>query len=169
MDKETFIALAQEAELTCYRVAKSILHRGNDVEDAVQEALLKAYEKRNTLKDRRYFQTWLVRIVINESYGILRKHKKNEALEEKATMTASEGEESYSELYEALKHLPPKIRLTIVLHYIEGYSTKEIKEILKIPQGTVKSRLSKGRKLLKDVLKDEGEYHETRTMAKSLS
>ena len=56
------------------------------------------------------------------------------------------------EIGEAIDTLPPKIRLTVILYYIEDYSVREIKEILHIPEGTVKSRLSKGRKLLKDQL-----------------
>ena len=58
-------------------------------------------------------------------------------------------ENDYSDLYEALNKLDTKIRLTVTLYYIEGYSVEEIKNILKIPVGTVKSRLARGRKLLK--------------------
>lgn len=68
------------------------------------------------------------------------------------------------DLYNAIGMLPPKIRITIVLYYVEGYSTAEIKTILKIPQGTVKSRLAKGRTLLKSILNEEGDYHGSKTM-----
>lgn len=50
---------------------------------------------------------------------------------------------------QALDKLPPKIKQTVILYYIEQFSVKEIKQILKIPEGTVKSRLSKGRELLR--------------------
>ncbi|EPZ57338.1 sigma-70, region 4 family protein [[Clostridium] sordellii ATCC 9714] len=66
----------------------------------------------------------------------------------------SENEKDYSELYIAIKNLPKRISITMVLYYVEGYSIEEIKRILKIPSGTVKSRLSKGRKLLKTNLEN---------------
>lgn len=155
MNKEAFTTLTLGAEPTLYRVAKSILHHEQDVEDAVQEGILKAYEKRNTLKNTAYFQTWLVRIVINQCYQTLRRRKNTTDLEHTEAIPAGE-EESYSDLYLAISQLSPKIRTVVVLYYVEGYSTQEIKEILRIPQGTVKSRLSKARKELKDLLK-EGE------------
>ena len=144
-----------QGEATLYRVAKAILRQEQDVEDAVQEGILKAYKKRNTLKNKAYFQTWLVRIVINECYKTRRQQKSNVALETVENIPLAEGE-NYTDLYQAISLLPPKIRLAVVLYYVEGYSTLEIKEILKIPQGTVKSRLAKGRKSLKTYLK-EGE------------
>ncbi len=155
MDKETFTTLVLQGEATLYRVAKAILRQEQDVEDAVQEGILKAYKKRNTLKNKAYFQTWLVRIVINECYKTRRQQKSNVALETVENIPLAEGE-NYTDLYQAISLLPPKIRLAVVLYYVEGYSTLEIKEILKIPQGTVKSRLAKGRKSLKTYLK-EGE------------
>lgn len=155
MDKETFTTLVLQGEATLYRVAKAILRQEQDVEDAVQEGILKAYKKRNTLKNKAYFQTWLVRIVINECYKTRRQQKSNVALETVENIPLAEGE-NYTDLYQAISLLPPKIRLVVVLYYVEGYSTLEIKEILKIPQGTVKSRLAKGRKSLKTYLK-EGE------------
>ena len=152
MDKETFTTLVLQGEATLYRVAKAILRQEQDVEDAVQEGILKAYKKRNTLKNKAYFQTWLVRIVINECYKTRRQQKSNVALETVENIPLAEGE-NYTDLYQAISLLPPKIRLAVVLYYVEGYSTLEIKEILKIPQGTVKSRLAKGRKSLKNYFK----------------
>lgn len=62
---------------------------------------------------------------------------------------------NYTELYNAVKKLKHKIRIVIMLHYIEGYSVEEVGNILKIPVGTVKSRLHIGRKNLKEELEDE--------------
>ena len=62
--------------------------------------------------------------------------------------------DDYSDLYTAIQSLPKKIKIPIVLYYIEGYSVDEVKEILDIPQGTVKSRLSRGRRLLKTKLEN---------------
>lgn len=171
MDQETFTALVRQGELTLYRVAKAILHHEEDVEDAVQEGLLKAYQNRNKLKNEAFFQTWLTRIIINECYSLLRKNKPVRPFAEEDMAIPAPAAAHDADLYQAIRMLPPKIRITIVLYYVEGYSTAEIKTILKIPQGTVKSRLAKGRKLLKSILTDEreGDCHGSKTMEESLS
>ncbi|HHV71442.1 MAG TPA: RNA polymerase sigma factor, partial [Clostridia bacterium] len=58
----------------------------------------------------------------------------------------------------ALFSLDEKLRLPIVLHYIEGFSIKEVAEILRLPQGTVKSRMLRGRQKLKKILGEEGQF-----------
>ena len=161
LDKSTYTKLVLSAESTLYRVAKTILMNDKDCEDAVQEAILKSYEKRNTLREEKFFQTWLVRILINECYAIQRKARPAvpyeeymDGMDEKAAEIETEAAD-YSELYQALYELPEAIRITVVLYYVEGYALKEIKKILDIPEGTVKSRLSKGRKLLKSKLESK--------------
>ncbi|WP_024620990.1 RNA polymerase sigma factor [Metaclostridioides mangenotii] len=153
MNKDLFIDRVLEAERTLYHVSKTILTVDQDCEDAVQSAILKAYEKLNTLKEEQYFKTWIIRILLNECYRLKRREQPEVSYEECFEFVKSEDEEDYSELYLAIKKLPERIRITIVLYYVEGYSVKEIKQILKIPAGTVKSRLAKGRKLLKNRLK----------------
>ncbi len=149
MNKNTFIDKVLEAESTLYRVSKSILIHDQDCEDAVQGAILKAYNKLATLKEEEYFKTWLIRILINECYSLKRKEYPKVSYEEYFEFAKADDKEDYSELYLAIQKLPERIRITIVLYYVEGYSVEEIKQILKIPAGTVKSRLAKGRKLLK--------------------
>ncbi|WP_411680107.1 RNA polymerase sigma factor [Clostridium thailandense] len=149
MNKETFIANVLEAESTLYHVSKSILTHEQDCEDAVQGAILKAYDKIDTLKKEQYFKTWLVRILINECYDLKRKEYPEVSYEEYFESTKADDRKDYSELYLAIQNLPERVRITIVLYYVEGYSVEEIKQILEIPAGTVKSRLAKGRKLLK--------------------
>lgn len=159
MNRNTFIDKVLESEDTLYRVAKSILLHDEDCEDAVQSAILRAYDKLNTLKEERYFKTWLVRILLNECYNLKRKEILKVPYEECFEIVKSEEKIDYSDLYIAIKNLPEKIKITVVLYYVEGYSVEEIKQILKIPSGTVKSRLSKGRKLLKIKLENmEGIY-----------
>lgn len=154
MDKDKFTEQVLEAETTMYRIAKSILVCDADCEDAVQEAVLKAYAKLHTLREERYFKTWLVRILINECYRKKRVQHKTVPFEE-YTVHQPVFNDNYSELYQAVMKLKTQIRITIVLHYIEGYSVEEVGKILKIPAGTVKSRLHSGRKLLKEELDDE--------------
>lgn len=160
MNKNTFIEKVLEAERTLYNVSKSILVNDQDCEDAVQSAILKAYDKLSTLKEEKYFKTWLVRILINECYKLQRKNIIKVSYEECFEFIKEEEKTDYSDLYIAIQKLPPRIRVTIVLYYVEGYSIEEIKKILKIPSGTVKSRLAKGRKLLKTKLDCMEVYYE---------
>lgn len=154
MTKKEFIDKVLETELTLYHVSKSILQNNTDCKDVVQEAILKAYEKRNSLRNVAFFKTWLVRITINECYSFKRKHKNTIPYEDLSI--AQDGlNEIHTNLYLAIQQLDEKRRLPIVLYYIDGYSLSEIARILKIPNGTIKSRLSKGRKEIKEYLESE--------------
>ena len=153
MTNEEFAKIATDTAEVMYRVSKSILKRDEDCEDAVHEAIVKAFSKLYSLKNDSFAKTWLIRIVINECYAILRKRKREIYREE---ITEEEAEkQDYSELYTALNRLPADYRVTIVLYYIEGYSVSETADILKVSEGTVKSRLSRGRKKLRNFLEED--------------
>ena len=153
MTNEEFAKIATDTAEVMYRVSKSILKRDEDCEDAVHEAIVKAFSKLYSLKNDSFAKTWLIRIVINECYAILRKRKREIYSEE---ITEAEAEkQDYSELYTALNRLPADYRVTIVLYYIEGYSVSETADILKVSEGTVKSRLSRGRKKLRSFLEED--------------
>lgn len=152
MNKQVFTEQVLAAEQTMYRVAKSILANDWDCEDAVQEAVTRAYSRIGSLKNEDYFKTWLIRILINECYRLLNKRKNIMPIESIAE-PAPESGGGNGELYAAIQKLDAKSRAAVVLHYIEGYSTEETGKMLKIPQGTVKSRLSKARRLLREELK----------------
>lgn len=152
MTKEKFTELVLESEKTLYRVSMSMLKNETDCEDCVQTAILTAFEKLSDLKNEEYFKTWLVRILINACNKQLRHHKKQAEFYDEGIC---DNTGIAIEIREALDKLPQKIRQTVVLFYIEEFTVNEIKEILHIPAGTVKSRLSKGRTLLKEILDDE--------------
>lgn len=156
MDREEFLQLTLEAESTLFHISFSILHDEQDCADAVQEGILKAYMQRNKLREIKYFKTWLVRIVINECYGILRRNRKLQRFEENIVENKSYFgnyiKEEYLDLYQAISRLEEKEKICILLFYMEDYSVAEIADVLKIPVGTVKSRLNRGRKKLKDYL-----------------
>lgn len=153
MTNEEFTKIVTDTAAVMYRVSKSILKRDEDCEDAVQEAIAKAFSKLWSLKNDSYAKTWLIRIVINECYSILRQ-KKNSFYNEEITLEEADSND-YSELYKALNELPADYRVTVVLYYIEGYSVKETAQILKVTEGTVKSRLSRGRKKLRGFLEED--------------
>lgn len=151
MDKEEFTRAVLEYESTLYRVAKSMLGSEADCADAAQNALLRAWEKQHTLRDTAYFKTWLTRILINECRAMLRQRARFVPLEEEA----AEGEiapERDRGLYEAVMGLDVKYRVPFVLYYIEGFRTREIASMLKLPEGTVKTRLRRAREILRTEL-----------------
>ena len=82
MDRERFIAEIEACSGMMYRVAWSILRNDADCEDALQEAALKAWEKRGKLRDERYFRTWLTRILINACYDTQRRRRRTVPLDE---------------------------------------------------------------------------------------
>ena len=152
MDRTTFQNKVLAAEPMLYRVSKTLLKRDEDCADAVQEAILRAWVALPRLREERYFTTWLTRILINECHAVNRRNARTADMETIPEPTAPErGDAS---LYEALAALPEKTRVAVELHYIEGYSVAQVAKILHIPAGTVKSRLSNGRKQLKDLLED---------------
>ena len=154
MNKQEFTQQVMEAENSLYRVARTLSANESDCEDAVQQAILIAYDKLDNLRNEKFFKTWLTRILINECYKIRRKNGFIISFEDYTADIPSDGKID-NELRDAVFRLPIKLRSVIVLYYIEGYSVEETAYMLKLTQGTVKSRLHKARKLLKTMLDDE--------------
>lgn len=152
MTKAEFVQQVRNVERRLYRVSRTMLSGNADCEDAVQETLLKAWTRLDTLREEKYFETWLVRILINECKTIWRKKPWLET-EMPDNMSVAAGEEQRQ--FEILMVLPQKQRITLELHYIEGYKTREIASLLGIPESTVKWRLAQGRKTLKRELGEE--------------
>lgn len=153
MTQEEFAERIVRMQDTLYRVATTILPRLCDREDAVQEAIVKAWFKRDKLRDDGALRAWVIRILINECYTLLRKRKHEElsdTLPERETAP-----DALPDVYEIFTSLEEKYRLPMVLHYVEGYSVEEIARMTKLPQGTLKSRLYRGRLLLRDTLEME--------------
>ena len=147
-----FIQRVRACERRLYRVARTMLPQECDCEDAVQEALLRAWDRRETLRQEAYFDTWLIRILINQCKTFYRRRPPEPAeLTEDIVQVSSEE----TPLLETLMALPRKQRVTLELHYIEGYSVAETARILSLPEGTVKWRLKRGRELLKQSLNRE--------------
>ena len=155
MDANKFEQLVRDAQDTMYRVSMSMLKNEHDALDCVQNAILKAYENRHTLRKEAYFRSWLVRILINECKQTLKTKSRTELLSDMQLPEISSRDNPYLsvEIGQAINSLPQKIRLVVIMFYVEDYSIKEIKRVINIPEGTVKSRLNKGRALLKEMLR----------------
>ena len=150
MKKEQLGELIIASEETMYRVAKSLLYNDADCADAIQEAIVKAFSKLHTLKEDTYAKTWLIKIVMNECYAIMRKEKRIISLDDYQMEDKAAEQEVYSELYEAIFKLPEPMKLCVTLYYLEGYSVKEVAQILDVTESAVKNRLLKARAVLKE-------------------
>ena len=141
-----------------YRVAFSILKNEDEIYDAISNTTVIVFEKISNLKNEEFFKTWLTRILINECYKIYNQNKKivylDTTLQEKLDYN-----DTYTDLdvKEIIKNLKNDIKEVVVLYYFEDFGVKEISEILEIPQGTVKSRLSRARSELEKVLIKNGD------------
>ena len=117
--------------------------------------MAKAWQYKEKLYSEAYFDTWLVRILINECRSMLRKRKRDVSELDEDMPEPSRDRERDIDLADALMKLPEKYRLPTLLHYLEGYSLKEIARILRLPEARVKSRLHLARGKLRDLLGGE--------------
>lgn len=154
MKREQLGELILSSQETMYRVAKTLLLQDADCADAIQESIVKAFSGLHTLRSDRYAKTWLIRILINECYAILRRQQRLVPLEEYFQKQAPETEE-YSDLYEAIARLDEHTRLTVTLYYLEGYSVRETAAILEVTENIVKKRLMRARQQLRTNLMEE--------------
>lgn len=155
MDKQTFSEGVRRMERSLYRVAMSYTCNAPDAADAVQEALLRAWRRRDTLRDERYFETWLMRVLINESKTLLRKRRRMLPMAQPPEPGAAEPPGADAALHEALFSLPPHYRLPLTLTCLEGYTMREAAHMLGVPEGTVKARVHRARRQLKELLGEE--------------
>lgn len=137
-----------------YKIGWAYLYNHYDVEDVFQNTIIKTYKNINKLRNPRFFETWVTSIFINECKAILRSRKKVNIVENLDSVEASQEKKSYLELEEGLKMIGNIHKEVIILKYISGYSQEEISLILKIPIGTVKSRIYRGLKLLKNNIRE---------------
>ena len=155
-DKEAFCTLIRINKVAIYRIAKSILTKEEDIEDAVSEAILKAYKNIQKLKNEEFFKTWLIRIVINESNNLYKKRAKEVAVD-KDHFKNIKINDNYKDLslYDAINSLEEDLRITTILFYFEDMKYKDIAKTLNVKEGTVKSRLSRAKEKLYSILKEE--------------
>ena len=152
-NKEAFCRIIENNKNQLYRIAKGIVYSEADIEDVLQEVTLKAWLQISNLKSDEYFKTWLIRILINECNSILRKRKSLLTLEEiKSTECSDSNLSDKIDLWNALSSLNTELRTVVVLFYYEDLPYKDIAVILKVSEGTVKSRLHRAKSKLEKIL-----------------
>ena len=161
-NNEAFEQLIKENKLKMYKVAKSILKNEDDICDAIQNALMSAYSNLNKLQNNKYFSTWLIRILINKSYDIINKNQRSystttdiDEYNSDENLKSFDSYNSESLIENVLCELEDDLKTITVLYYYNDYSVGDISIILNIPEGTVKSRLSRARKKIYEIIKSE--------------
>ncbi|MFQ6007515.1 MAG: RNA polymerase sigma factor [Candidatus Zixiibacteriota bacterium] len=169
-DHEAFAELVRRYQKKIYSLAFQFLGNHLDADEVVQETFVRVYRRRQELKGIKYFSTFLLKIATNYAIDLLRKRRGHTGIVDEALslprniqidlsrQVATPGEEVEDkelmvEIRRALDQLPPRQRITAVLHDVEGYSTAEIARVLDCPQATVRSNLFIARSKLKKILK----------------
>ena len=134
----------------------SICQNAADAEDVVQDTIIKYHQSNKDFESEEHIRAWLLRVCINLSKNIVLSFwNRNRMPWEEYMENLSFAEESDKHLFETVMGLPEKYRIVIHLFYYEGYSVQEIGKILHKREGTIKSQLTRGRKLLKEELQEE--------------
>ena len=154
-----FDARLRDSGTLAFRVAYSVLRHREDAEDVAQESIAKAYRSFAQLRNRERFRAWLVRatwrMALDRRRSDRRRSNREQAVVELATTSTEDSaaeQERAAHLWAAIDALPEKLRLVIVLSSIEGHDTREVASLLRIPDGTVRSRLFLARRALAEKL-----------------
>jgi RNA polymerase sigma-70 factor (ECF subfamily) len=155
-----FEARIAECSTLSFRVAYSVLRNREDAEETTQEAFARAYRNFAKLRDRSRFRAWLVRITWRLAIDKQRAAKRRslreqihlETSEKTACVESAISHELAKRVWRAVDGLPEKLRSVTILAGIEEYNTREVAELLGLPEGTVKSRLHEARQRLRKEL-----------------
>ena len=151
MNDNEYMRRVRAIEGRLYRVAQAILWREADSVDAVQEAVFRGWLKKDRLNDDERLEAWLTRILVNECRDALRRRKREPAPLPEAVSREDRLCEDL-QLRLALKALPEKYRLLLVLHHMQGWPIADVARMLGIPKTLATSRLHQARKALRKLL-----------------
>ena len=149
-----------------YGLCRTLCTNPSDADDLYQETWLKACSKIDQYDKVSEFEPWITRICVNTYRDQLRKKarslifdgfKSQEVKDAVMENVSAIENQDYSDIHDAVRRLPEKLRTTVILYYFQGLNIGETAKALRIPSGTVKSRLSKAKKMLKEMMSDEVE------------
>lgn len=150
--------LIERYQHNLFVAAVQICKNQEDAEDIVQETFIQYYTTKKEFESEEHIRAWLLRVAINKAKNVnLTFWRRNKQSLEDYIETLTFETEAAGELFETVLKLPEKYRIVIHLFYYEEYSVQEIAKVLKLSESNVKTRLSRGRKVLKEVLKEEWE------------
>ncbi len=160
MDQEkTFLAAVRENRDKMFRIAMSLLHAPADAEDAVSSAVESTWRHFHTIRNPEAVSAYLVRSTINAAKSELRRRKPSVPMESVEHMLVSEREKD--PLFEYICGLEDKLRLPLILRMQERMTEQEIASALRLPRGTVSSRIQRALKILREQMtKEDASYAE---------
>lgn len=159
-DEEAFMKLIDKYMVQMYKVARTRLKDEDLIGDAIQETILSAFKNIKKLRYTKYFNTWLIKILINKCNDQI-KNSKIEYVEDYNTVYSEnlvyvDNSEDELDFEKTLNTLSQDHKVVIVLYYVNRFTIKEISEVLNENESTIKSRLKRAREKLKDYyLKEE--------------
>lgn len=158
-DTEAFSQLVLQNEALLARTAMTIVRDADDAADAVQEAILSAWQNVEKLRQPKYFRTWLTRILIRECYTLCEERDKHRHGELAAALDAAEepDRDAALDVRAALEELGENDRLLLGMYYADGLSVREIAKILELSESAVKQRLHRGRRHFRSAYTEQEE------------
>ena len=170
-DKGAFTELVVINKSKLYMLSRNFLSREDDIEDAMQETMIRAFFKIKTINHNEVFEYWIGRILINECRTINRKKYKREIptdveiiqeifipqRSEEGELTDIEHCEARNDFKALIKKLKEEERTLLILRYEIGYTTKQISKILNVKEGTIKSKISRAKNKIDKIKKKGGE------------
>lgn len=163
--QETLLARIQSEKGKMYGIAFAYLRNEDDALDAIQETVCRVWSKRKSLKDTRYFTTWMIRILINVCMDERKKRKREMPSDLAIKEVAGPDQKSIERLgiEEQLAKLSPPYKMVIVLKYYRDMTITQIAEMMEKPDGTIRTWLHKALKQLRTEIgerEEEGIRHE---------
>lgn len=159
--RKTVESLISEYQTKLYIAAFNVCKNAEDAKDVVQDTFIAYHISKQEYQDENHIRAWLFRVAVNKAKDMNKSFwRKNKVSLEDYMETLQFETKEDSNLFKTVMELPEKYRIVIHLFYYEDMSVREIAEVLRVSEGNVKMRLSRGRKLLKDVLKEEWDYDE---------
>ena len=153
--RERFVQAVEENSRAMFRAARAVLDSDADAEDAVGEAVLRAWQSWDRLRARGAVRAWLLKIAVNCAYEQRRKTGRVDCTDQLEAPAPFPNLDARCDLWTALTRLPRDQRAVVVLFYYEDMTEEQIASLLAVPRGTVKSRLSRAREHLRRLLREE--------------
>lgn len=159
--RQSLHELAAMYQDNLFAAAFNICQNAQDAEDVIQDTFIQYHTTKKEFENEQHIRAWLIRVAINKAKNVTRTFwRRNKiSIEDYMETLTFETPES-ADLFETVMQLPEKYRIEIHLYYYEDYAVSEIADILKLSESNVKTRLSRGRAMLRKEL--EGEWVDDR-------
>ena len=148
--------LAASYQGSLFAAAFNVCKNAQDAEDVVQDTFVQYYTTKKEFESEQHIRAWLMRVAVNKAKNVNRTFwRRNKISIEDYMETLVFETPAVETLFETVMQLPEKYRIVIHLYYYEEYAVREIAQILKLSESNVKIRLSRGRAMLKETLKED--------------